>query len=105
MLEPYPPKGQFSPMRTAQRLIIHGHVQGVGYRYWAETEAMRLGLDGWVRNRLDSTVELVAAGPPAAVAEFVEACHTGPRAARVTSVQRVDAEDEGFVGFRARPTV
>jgi acylphosphatase len=91
--------------RTAQRLIIHGYVQGVGYRYWAESEAMRLGLDGWVRNRMDGTVELLAAGPSAAVAEFVEACRTGPRAAHVTSVERTDADDEGIVGFRARPTI
>jgi acylphosphatase len=91
--------------RIALRLMIHGHVQGVGYRYWAETEAMRLGLDGWVRNRMDGTVELLAAGPSHALAEFVEACRTGPRAAHVTSVEQADANDEGFAGFRARPTI
>jgi acylphosphatase len=91
--------------RTAQHLIIHGRVQGVGYRYWAQLEAARLGLDGWVRNRMDGTVELVAAGPSQAVAQMVEACLSGPSAARVTSVERSDAEDEDFTGFRARPTI
>jgi acylphosphatase len=91
--------------RTALRLIIHGHVQGVGYRYWAQSEALSLGLDGWVRNRMDGTVELLAAGPSAAVAQLVEACRRGPAAARVTSVEQLDAEDEGLDGFRARPTI
>jgi acylphosphatase len=91
--------------RIAVRLIIKGSVQGVGYRWWARGEARRLGLDGWVRNRHDGTVELVAAGPEAAIEEMIEACWSGPETAAVHIVQRFAADDEGLRGFSERPTV
>jgi acylphosphatase len=91
--------------RVAVRLIIKGSVQGVGYRWWAQGEARRLNIDGWVRNRHDGTVELVAAGPEAAVEEMIEACWSGPPHAAVHIVQRLAAEDEGLGGFEERPTV
>jgi acylphosphatase len=90
--------------RIAVRLIIKGSVQGVGYRWWAQSEARRLKLDGWVRNRHDGTVELVASGPEAAVEALIEACWSGPPAAAVHIVQRHPAEDEGLSGFSERPT-
>jgi acylphosphatase len=91
--------------RIAVRLIIKGCVQGVGYRWWARGEARRLRLDGWVRNRQDGSVELVAAGPEADVEAMVEACWSGPPAAAVHVVERQPAEDEGLGGFSERPTV
>jgi len=91
--------------RITVHLIIHGRVQGVGYRAWARSEARRLHLDGYVRNRSDGTVELVAAGPSAAVARLTDACGSGPSAAQVTSVQQLDAEDEVPHGFETRRTV
>ena len=90
--------------RIAVRLVIKGSVQGVGYRWWAQGEARRLQLGGWVRNRDDGSVELVAAGPEAAVEQMIEACWTGPPAAAVHVVQRLPAEDEGLIGFSERPT-
>ena len=90
--------------RIAVRLVIKGSVQGVGYRWWAQGEARRLKLDGWVRNRDDGTVELVAAGPEVAVEEMIEACWSGPSSAAVHAVERHEAEDEGFEGFSERPT-
>lgn len=42
--------------------IVHGHVQGVGFRYWTVRQATRLGLVGWVANRNDGSVEIVAQG-------------------------------------------
>ena len=90
--------------RIAVRLIIKGSVQGGGYRWWAQGEARRLKLDGWVRNRHDGSVELAAAGPEAAVEEMIEACWSGPPAAAVHVVQRHEAEDEGLSGFEERPT-
>lgn len=91
--------------RIAVRLIIHGRVQGVGYRYWVCDEARRLQLDGWVRNRRDGTVELVAAGPSEAMNQLLAACRQGPPAAHVTSVDRSDTDDEGLTSFEARPTI
>jgi acylphosphatase len=87
------------------RLTITGRVQGVGYRIWAERTASALGLRGWVRNRADGGVELLATGADDAVASLIEACRQGPRAAVVTGVAVADAEDDGSAGFSARPTV
>ena len=91
----------------AVRLIIRGRVQGVGYRAWAVDAAARLGLDGWVRNRVDGMVEAVAAGDDATVERFIEACRTGPRLAHVTDVEVATADpgDAGSGGFQPRPTV
>jgi acylphosphatase len=91
--------------RSAVRLIIEGRVQGVGYRWWTEGEAERLGIDGWVRNRHDGTVELVAIGEAEALDRLEAACREGPPGARVTSVTRSEAEDDGSRGFVSKPTV
>ena len=90
-------------MRTV-RLRIEGQVQGVGYRLWAVRMAAGLGLDGWVRNRPDGTVELLATGAGPAVTALIEACRDGPAGAGVTAVEIADAEPDGARGFAARPT-
>jgi acylphosphatase len=90
--------------RRAVRLIVEGRVQGVGYRWWAVGAASRLGLDGWVRNRSDGTVELLAIGDEAAIVRLEQACRRGPAGALVISVKREDAEDDGSSGFAQRPT-
>lgn len=90
--------------RIAVRLVIRGRVQGVGYRWWARGEALRLNLDGWVRNRADGSVELLAAGPALAVAHLADLCRRGPPDAGVAAVERFEAEDEGLAGFEQRPT-
>lgn len=91
--------------RIAVRLIIRGRVQGVGYRWWARTQASRLQLDGWVRNLRDGAVELVAAGPSPAVEQLVEACRRGPPPAEVASIERHEADEGELRGFEERPTV
>ena len=68
------------------RAIVSGRVQGVSYRASTASEARRLGLTGWVRNRHDGAVELEAEGPPAQVEKLLAWCHQGPPAARVSSV-------------------
>ena len=90
--------------RTSVRLRIEGGVQGVGYRWWALGEARRLQVRGWVRNRRDGSVELLAIGAPEAVGQLLIACRRGPAPARVTSIDRSDAEDDGSPGFDERPT-
>jgi acylphosphatase len=91
-------------MRTV-RLVITGRVQGVGYRIWAERTARSLGVRGWVRNRTDGSVELLATGDNGAITALIEACRRGPRAALVTDLIVDDAEDDGSAGFSAKPTI
>jgi acylphosphatase len=69
------------------RLQITGRVQGVGYRDWVIDEATALGLRGWVRNRRDGSVEVMASGPETAITALAEACWRGPRSARVVNVE------------------
>jgi acylphosphatase len=88
----------------AMRLRISGRVQGVGYRAWAVQMAVRLGVRGWVRNRVDGSVEALVIGDEAAVAAMVEACRRGPRAAMVMDIAVSEAEEDGSADFAARPT-
>jgi len=86
------------------RLVIHGRVQGVGYRYWALNEATAQGLDGWVRNRREGTVEVLVSGPVVAVDAMIEACRDGPPAARVIEIEAFEVNDRPEAGFRQLPT-
>jgi acylphosphatase len=74
----------------AKLITVHGRVQGVGFRYFVEYTANRLGLTGNVRNCPDSTVEIVAEGNAKGIAELIEQVKQGPRLAKV---ERVDAVD------------
>jgi acylphosphatase len=76
-----------SPSDGPAHLLIHGRVQGVGFRESMVFEAERLGARGWVRNRGDGTVEAVCDGPPSARAALAAWAHRGPSAARVTRVE------------------
>jgi acylphosphatase len=87
----------------ARRVIIAGRVQGVGYRDWMEREANRLGVQGWVRNRRDGTVEALVAGEEAAVQSLLSACRRGPLLARVTEITEEFADPPGEPGFLRRP--
>ncbi|HET7466956.1 MAG TPA: acylphosphatase [Candidatus Dormibacteraeota bacterium] len=69
--------------------VVHGDVQGVGFRYFVMRSARPLGVRGWVRNRDDGSVELTAEGDRAALEQLLRAVHQGPRSAHVT---RVDAD-------------
>jgi acylphosphatase len=92
----------------AQHLSIHGLVQGVGFRESMCWEAQRLGARGWVRNRLDGTVEAVIDGPPAAREALAAWARRGPRAARVTrvDVRPATAAEIALIGagFERLPT-
>ncbi len=81
------------------RLRIRGRVQGVGYRYWAVGQARALSLRGWVRNRSDGSVEIVAMGSPDSLDLFIVACRRGPRASRVESIDVEDAHETVGEGF------
>jgi acylphosphatase len=91
--------------RSAVHLVVAGRVQGVAFRARAVAEAHRLGLSGWVRNRMDGTVEAKAEGAPAAVQAFVAWCHHGPPAAVVEEVQVTEVSATGLDrGFQVGTT-
>lgn len=76
-------------------LVVHGDVQGVGFRYFLLRQAEELGLRGWVRNNDDGSVELVAEGGRRDLEALMRAAAVGPRLARVS---RVDAEWSAATG-------
>ena len=90
---------------THLRLRIEGFVQAVGYRNFVISEALRLGVDGWIRNRSDGTVEVLVSGPNAAVETLVGLCMKGPPGSRVGNVELHKAEAPEEKGFRRRPSV
>jgi acylphosphatase len=75
--------------------FVHGRVQGVGYRATTMDEARRLDLAGWVRNRIDGTVEVLAEGPDAKLALLLAYLKQGPWGARVSSVVEEWADAQG----------
>ncbi len=89
-------------MTTAIHCIISGRVQGVWYRAWTRKEAASLGLDGWVRNLPDGSVEALFAGPDETVREMIARCRQGPPAAQVTDIQESEGELPAVPGFEIR---
>ncbi|MBD3369369.1 acylphosphatase [Candidatus Fermentibacteria bacterium] len=83
---------------------VTGVVQGVGFRYWAVRTAQSLGLRGWVRNRLDGSVELLVCGSKDSVESMVRECRRGPSAASVDNVRQspADCGGEELDGFSVR---
>lgn len=93
---------------TTQRTVqvrIEGSVQGVGYRAFTHWNAAELGLDGWVRNRRDGSVEAVFQGPAEVVEIMLIRCRRGPPDAVVTRVEIIGEGVGAFSGFEIRPTV
>ena len=83
-------------MRVIRHVTMQGRVQGVGFRAFVEEEALRRGIEGWVRNRRDGSVEAVFASDAEAVAGMIEACERGPLGARVTALHQCEASAEDF---------
>ena len=88
-------------------VLIHGRVQGVGFRAWIHHQAELHGLEGWVRNRRDGAVEAMFSGPDDLVEVMLKACWQGPRGSAVERVEPVDGCEESgsFDGFSVRETV
>jgi acylphosphatase len=78
------------------QVTIRGRVQGVGYRYWVEQQARARGLEGWVRNRRDRSVEALFAGPPDLVSGMIALCRRGPASARVDAVEEEPANADAL---------
>jgi len=90
-------------MRVARRFLVSGHVQGVGFRYFAQDAARRDGLAGHVTNHADGTVEAMVEGEAEAIDRFERALRRGPSRSRVERVQVEEAVPTGLhAGFEIR---
>jgi acylphosphatase len=89
----------------AVHVRIEGKVQRVWYRNWTVEQAGLRGLSGWVRNRLDGSVEALFAGSKVQVDSMIEACREGPPKARVDNIIATPAEIPAEPGFREAETV
>lgn len=87
--------------RAILQVVIQGKVQGVGYRAWVEQQAAALGLEGWVRNRRDGSVEALFAGSAKPVADMIALCRHGPPSAHVKAVLNEPAGSEQLLQRRA----
>ena len=90
-------------MRVARRFVVSGRVQGVGFRYFALDAARRDGLQGYVANRDDGSVEAVAEGDAESLERFERALRRGPSRSRVEQVMIDEVEpDMAGTGFEIR---
>jgi acylphosphatase len=85
-----------------RRVVVHGRVQGVGFRYAVARRAQARGLAGWVSNRPDGTVEAVFEGDPDAVESLARFCSQGPPGAVVDDVEVVEEAAAGLRAFELR---
>lgn len=88
--------------KAAKRWLVEGSVQGVGFRYFVQERAKRMGLCGWVRNLGDGRVEVYAAGPEKKLSELAAALHAGPPLSDVRSVEESEAEVQKISSFIVR---
>ncbi len=89
---------------TARRIVVHGRVQGVGFRFWTKRMADQREVSGWVRNRIDGTVEVHAEGSPQALHDMERLLRQGPPASSVTTLDSRPAPSAVGTGFRIEPT-
>lgn len=91
--------------RTAFLITVIGRVQRVGFRAFVHRHATELGLDGWVRNRSDGSVEITVIGEPHQVDALMALCSEGPALADVEDITLTGGTDDGTTGFHQRLTV
>jgi len=84
----------------AREWVVTGRVQGVGYRNFAATRALALGLTGWARNEADGSVRVYAAGPEADLDRLAGFLHMGPRMADVRGIEQREAPMQQLNSFR-----
>jgi acylphosphatase len=80
--------------------IVRGRVQGVGFRWFVQSEATALGLKGWVRNTDDGKVELIASGQLSQLAGLRAAIEKGSRGSRVDAIQEADLSEDAAAGLQ-----
>jgi len=84
----------------AIKIIIHGKVQGVGFRNFVFLHAKKLNIKGYVKNNPDGTVEAVFEGDEDKINRMIELCKKGPERARVDKIDIVDIEINNYQDFR-----
>lgn len=90
-------------MPAARRWLVRGRVQGVGFRYFVQKQALKFSLDGWVRNLDDGSVEAFAQGDPDQLNELQGRLWQGSQFSEVRSVEPIEASPESNLnGFRIR---
>ena len=92
-------------MNDGVRIRLSGRVQGVFFRNWTIEVARALGVRGWVRNRSDGSVEILAFADPATLEGFIDRCREGPKAAAVEYVSVRETQEAAPPGFTREPTV
>ena len=91
--------------RKFRRYLVTGRVQGVGFRWFVEREARMIGVCGWVRNRDDGAVEVLASGTDEQLGTLYDKLREGPRAARIDEVEVDDAAPfSGYQTFQIEET-
>jgi acylphosphatase len=91
--------------RIFRRYLVKGRVQGVGFRWFVEYEAQRIGVGGWVRNRDDGAVEVLASGSDAQLDSLYDRLREGPRAARIDRIEVDEAAPfSGYQTFQIEET-
>lgn len=84
-----------------KRLIVNGKVQGVGFRHFAKLEAIKHGITGFVRNKIDGSVLIEAQGDDVALESFVASMHIGPAYSEITTIEMFDLvnkdSESGFI--------
>ena len=88
--------------KRAVTMRIYGRVQGVGFRYYAQKEAVARQISGWIRNMPDGSVYIEAEGDKEQLEQFINWCETGPQWARVTDVEKQYVPLKGYSGFEIR---
>lgn len=89
-------------LKVRAHVYISGLVQGVFFRAWTRDEAIKRGVDGWVRNLPDGRVEAVFEGEKEDVEKMVQLCWQGPPGAMVSNVEVHWEEPQGEVGFKIK---
>ena len=88
--------------QVGRNVRLYGRVQGVFFRQWAINEARALGVNGWVHNASDGSVEAHLAGEAGAVAQMLERMRRGPQQARVEDLIAEEVEPQAVDGFSVR---
>ena len=89
-------------MEKAVSIIVHGTVQGVGFRSFARHHAVKRGIQGWVQNRVDGSVEIHAEGPEQTVNDYVDAIKKGPGWVAVVHAQVSPSTVQEYQEFKIR---